>query len=249
MHRFFRKCCSYKFLFGTVLFIGLLPLLGQVTFISGAVAYAQDATPKGNQGTPKGDQTSQAPSGTSSAGNANCPMSPPPPTWAYYPSDGATGWSTGTYSPSRLSPQGSSVCVAASGKVVYVEKPEADGDIDYYMVLDDPYKYLAGSNKQINIVRTFSGISRDCKRTCEMIWEDMPRDGGHLPELQAGDQVTVTGAWVTDTWHGHNEMHPIFVQNGASSGPQYGGSPASSSNPYRDCRDENNNQCVGYYQV
>jgi hypothetical protein len=117
VHRFFRKCCSYKFLFGTVLFIGLLPLLGQVTFISGAVAYAQDATPKGNQGTPKGDQTSQAPSGTSSAGNANCPISPPPPTWAYYPSDGATGWSTGTYSPSRLSPQGSSVCVAASGKV------------------------------------------------------------------------------------------------------------------------------------
>jgi hypothetical protein len=138
--------------------------------------------------------------------------------------------------------------VQASGRIVYVEKGEYDGDIDYYIELDPAFKYLAGSSKQLNIVRTFSGISQECKQKCDMIWEAMPRDSGHLPELGPNTSVTVTGAWVTDKNHGHNELHPIFVQNGATSGPQYGGSKATDGrDAYWRCLDENNNRCVGYY--
>lgn len=79
----------------------------------------------------------------------------------------------------------------------------------------------------------------------------MPRDGGHLPKPAVGDRVTFVGAWVTDTEHGWNEIHPVWreILNGGvfTSGPKNGGSPAAdrSKNAAADCRDHGH-LCTGY---
>jgi hypothetical protein len=79
----------------------------------------------------------------------------------------------------------------------------------------------------------------------------MPRDGGHLPKPKKGDHVTLVGAWVLDTEHGWQELHPVWreILNGSvyTSGPQNGGSPASdrSKNAAADCRDHGQ-LCTGY---
>ena len=60
----------------------------------------------------------------------------------------------------------------------------------------------------------------------------------------------MVGAWVLDTEHGWNELHPVWRLTGKlyKSGPQYGGSPAGdrSKNGEQDCRDQNGHVCVGY---
>lgn len=65
----------------------------------------------------------------------------------------------------------------------------------------------------------------------DLVVEFMPRDGSHLPKPRKGDHVTLVGAWVLDTEHGWQELHPVWreILNGNvyTSGPQNGGSPAS----------------------
>lgn len=84
-----------------------------------------------------------------------------------------------------------------------------------------------------------------------LLVEFMPRDGGHLPVPSVGDHISLTGAWVLDTDHGWNELHPVWSETLAGvrfrSGPQYGGSPASvgSSEAAADCTD-NGVACQGY---
>jgi hypothetical protein len=85
-----------------------------------------------------------------------------------------------------------------------------------------------------------------------LVVEFMPRDGGHLPVPTGGATITVVGAWVFDARHGWNEIHPVWweILHGHvyTSGPQYGGSPASEqgANAEGDCRDQNGHKCVGY---
>jgi hypothetical protein len=43
-----------------------------------------------------------------------------------------------------------------------------------------------------------------------LVVEFMARDGGHLPEPRVGDRVTLVGAWVLDSEHGWNEIHPVW---------------------------------------
>ena len=86
-----------------------------------------------------------------------------------------------------------------------------------------------------------------------LVVEFMARDGGHLPTPAVGDHVRLTGAWVDDTDHGWNELHPVWsvqINGGAvsRSGPQYGGSPPSdrSYDAAEGCRDQNGASCQGY---
>jgi hypothetical protein len=84
-----------------------------------------------------------------------------------------------------------------------------------------------------------------------LLVEFMPRDGGHLPAPRVGERIELTGAWVLDTNHGWNELHPVWSEMVAGityrSGPQYGGSPADvgSSQAAADCT-YHGAKCRGY---
>jgi hypothetical protein len=63
----------------------------------------------------------------------------------------------------------------------------------------------------------------------------------------------LTGAWVDDTQHAWNELHPVWAVslNGGrtrTSGPQYGGSPPGdrSYDAAGDCRTSSGARCLGY---
>ena len=119
------------------------------------------------------------------------------------------------YHPERL--QVLSPCHRATG-VVEIVRTEEDGDLHFDMQLDPAYRsMLAPANAEQN---------------GDLVVEFMPRDDGHLPPPQVGDRVTLVGAWVDDTDHAWNELHPVWAVRIAGgtwhrSGPQYGGSPSS----------------------
>ena len=84
-----------------------------------------------------------------------------------------------------------------------------------------------------------------------LVVEYMPRDGGHLPEPSVGDSVRLIGAWVDDTQHSWNEIHPVWAAsvNGGSwhtSGPRFGGDAARyrSYNAAGGCRTASGNRCT-----
>jgi hypothetical protein len=143
----------------------------------------------------------------------------------------------GVYHPERLQVMAS--CRVAAGTVVRVHH-EPDGDLHIDVALDFAYSMLIN---EVN--RSEQGGS--------LLAEFMPRDGGHLATPSVGDHIRLTGAWVDDTDHGWNELHPVWsvqINGGAisRSGPQYGGSPAydRSSDAAEGCRDQSGSACSGY---
>jgi hypothetical protein len=141
----------------------------------------------------------------------------------------------GVYHPSRLTIL--KVCQRASGSIEHVILEE-DGDLHIRLRLDPTYAALTNA---VN----------DAKQHGDLVVEFMPRDGGHLPRPRVGARVTLVGAWVTDSEHGWNELHPVWreISNGSvyTSGPQNGGSPATdrSKSAAADCRDHGH-LCTGY---
>jgi hypothetical protein len=130
-------------------------------------------------------------------------------------------------------------CRIAAGSVAQVHH-EPDGDLHIDVALDPAYSSLVDE------------VNRS-EHHGALVVEFMPRDGGHLPAPAAGDHIRLTGAWVDDTNHGWNELHPVWsvqINGGAvsRSGPQYGGSPASdrSYDAAEGCRDQNGASCQGY---
>ena len=104
------------------------------------------------------------------------------------------------------------------------------------LAVDAPYRYLLNDANE--------GL---------LVVELMPRDGDHLPAPEVGARVVLTGAWVLDTDHGWNEIHPVWAESidGGpifESGPQYGGSLSESGyeTASEDCRTESEEECVGY---
>ena len=143
----------------------------------------------------------------------------------------------GVYHPERL--QVLAPCRIAVGGVVQV-RHEPDGDLHIDVALDGAYSSLIDEANR-------------SEQHGALVVEFMARDGGHLPAPAVGDHIRLTGAWVDDTDHGWNELHPVWsVQsNGGGvsrSGPQYGGSPASdrSYDAAAGCRDQNGASCQGY---
>ena len=106
--------------------------------------------------------------------------------------------------------------------------------------LDSPYRSLLAPANQ-------------SRQHGDLVVEFMARDGGHLPEPSVGDRLSLTGAWVDDTQHSWNELHPVWavsLNGGATdtSGPRFGGSPAGdrSYNAADDCRTNIGPRCQGY---
>lgn len=143
----------------------------------------------------------------------------------------------GVYHPSRLRVLDS--CRHASGRVASV-RHEPDGDLHIDVALDRPYRDLLAPANQ-------------AQQHGDLVVEFMARDGGHLPEPRVAQRIALTGAWVDDTQHGWNELHPVWAVslNGGSprhSGPQFGGSPEAgrSYNAADDCRTASGKKCLGY---
>jgi hypothetical protein len=73
---------------------------------------------------------------------------------------------------------------------------EEDGDLHVLVDLD------ASSRRLIANGRSETGA---------LTVEFMPRDGGHLPEPSPGARIALTGAWVFDSQHDWNELHPVWT--------------------------------------
>lgn len=130
-------------------------------------------------------------------------------------------------------------CQHAVGTVAFV-RHEQDGDLHIGVTLDSRYGALLDA-------------ANGSQQHGDLVVEFMARDGGHLPEPHAGEHIALTGAWVDDTQHGWNELHPVWsvsLNGGAThiSGPQFGGSPAEdrSSDAAGDCRTATGTRCAGY---
>ena len=122
-------------------------------------------------------------------------------------------------------------------------RDEPDGDLHIDVALDGAYRRLlrAGNYSQ---------------QHGDLVVEFMARDGGHLPAPAPGDSVRLVGAWVDDTEHGWNEIHPVWrvsIDDGRwdSSGPQFGGSRSTdrSYDAASDCRTAGGRTCRGYGSV
>jgi hypothetical protein len=142
----------------------------------------------------------------------------------------------GVYHPDRL--QVLSSCRSAAG-MVDVVRTEEDGDLHFDIRLDPAYRsMLAPGNSEEN---------------GDLVVEYMPRDYGRLSAPHVGDRITLIGAWVDDTEHSWNELHPVWAArigggDWQRSGPQYGGSPtaARSYNAISSCRTAAGATCRGY---
>lgn len=144
---------------------------------------------------------------------------------------------SGVYHPSRL--RVLDHCRRALGTVDRV-RHEQDGDLHVDVALSYDYRSLLDAEN----VTAQRG---------DLVVEFMARDGGHLPEPHVGQQIALTGAWVDDTLHGWNELHPVWsvsLNGGAThvSGPQFGGSPSGdrSYDAAADCRTQTGARCRGY---
>jgi hypothetical protein len=146
----------------------------------------------------------------------------------------------GVYHPSRLEVR--DPCRPAVGTVAFV-KHEEDGDLHIDVALDAAYRGLLDSQNEM-------------EQHGDLVVEFMARDGGHLPEPNVGDRISLRGAWVDDLQHGWNELHPVWsvALNGARtqvSGPQFGGSQEDdrSYDAAGDCRTLAGTPCKGYGSV
>jgi len=130
-------------------------------------------------------------------------------------------------------------CRRAIGTVADIDH-EPDGDLHVYVALDRHFRYLLAR-------RNFTAIHGS------LLAEFMPRDAGHLPAPRMHDRVILVGAWVYDRRQAWHEFHPVWYvringRAGHVSGPQFGGSPANSSedSAAATCRTAAGAVCRGY---
>jgi hypothetical protein len=105
-----------------------------------------------------------------------------------------------------------SSCKTASGTITHSDV-QADGDGHYYMKVDRQYAWMLNKANKA----TYGGTL-----ILEIVPADQPgcvkgkpvKDGictaAHLRALKIGQHVTVTGPWVWDSYHGWNEIHPVW---------------------------------------
>lgn len=102
----------------------------------------------------------------------------------------------GVYAPARLKILDR--CFTVTGVVADDINKALDGDITFGLILDDVDKRLIND---VNVANYHGNLHI----------EIVPFDQGRVLTPKPGDTITVTGPWVTDLAHGHNEIHPAFV--------------------------------------
>lgn len=91
-----------------------------------------------------------------------------------------------------------STCETAVG-IVHDMSKQDDGDYQFNLEVNDQYKKLLNhaNNNQVNGMLVIEIIPKDQNSNLVQI----PKDG---------DKIESIGAWVTDTPHGWNEIHPAW---------------------------------------
>ena len=142
----------------------------------------------------------------------------------------------GVYHPDRLLVL--DPCKLVSGRVALIRPHEEDGDLHFDVAVADKGLLRSGNYGEQE------GL---------LVVEFTPRDFGHLPPPSVGDRGTLLGAWVDDSQHDWNEIHPVWAVsiNGGPfhrSGPQFGGAPpyARSADALASCRTASGARCTGY---
>jgi hypothetical protein len=164
-----------------------------------------------SSGTPDTRHTSK-PHRSSSAATTHTPT----PTPTASPSGAAcdTKFEQFTYHPARLHRLAN--CITATGTIIKI-KQEPDGDDHIQIKLDPQFQTLmnAANRDTANaITRGYFIIEPDCvggpvtqadaQGPCKGA---VPPPG--FPLLKVGAHLAITGPWVLDADHGHNEIHPI----------------------------------------
>ena len=101
----------------------------------------------------------------------------------------------GVYAPARLKVL--HPCVTVTGVVRDDIEHAQDGDITFGLLLSGDDKRLINDTN----IKNYDGA---------LHIEIVPMDQQRIPAPHPGDRITVTGPWVTDTVHGHNEIHPAL---------------------------------------
>jgi hypothetical protein len=101
----------------------------------------------------------------------------------------------GVYAPARL--RVLDPCVTATGTVIHVYEQARDGDLVFDLELDASYDYMLNEGNRQN---THGGLHI----------EIIPADQDRLTLPEVGQRLRVTGPWVLDQPHGHNEIHPVW---------------------------------------
>lgn len=101
----------------------------------------------------------------------------------------------GVYAPVRLKVL--DPCVTVTGVVRDDIQHAQDGDITFGLLLSGDDTRLVND---VN-VQNYGGA---------LHIEIVPMDQQRVQAPHPGDRITVTGPWVTDTVHGHNEIHPAL---------------------------------------
>jgi len=109
-------------------------------------------------------------------------------------------------------------CFSVSGPLVYGERWEGDGDLNYYLRLNST------PNNQVE-VKNLQRWSQ-AQNTANFLEETMPDDQGDLPapcldpngSPCKGISMTFVGALIYDNNHGWKEIHPAYSQSGGASG-------------------------------
>lgn len=101
----------------------------------------------------------------------------------------------GVYAPRRL--QVLDPCLTVEGTVRDDVQKAEDGDITFGLYLSEADQRLINDVNRAN----YDGA---------LHIEIVPEDQARVPPPKPGDKIRVTGPWVTDLAHGHNEIHPAY---------------------------------------
>jgi hypothetical protein len=119
-----------------------------------------------------------------------------------------------TYHPARLVRLKD--CVTVTGTVMVI-RHEADGDLHVQFKLDAPYLGLmnsANADTSNPITGGYFIIEPDCVGGPVTQADAVQACSGAIPPpgfalLKVGAHLSVSGPYVNDSQHGHNEVHPI----------------------------------------
>jgi len=102
-------------------------------------------------------------------------------------------------------------CVTVTGTIDRACRKEHDGDLHCFLKVDKQFKYMLNA---ANMKHQFGDLvfepicvnrptQKDAVQACKGFSQS-------FPEIKVGNRVAVTGDYVNDTAHQHNEQHPVY---------------------------------------
>lgn len=100
-------------------------------------------------------------------------------------------------------------CATITGTIIG-KRPEKDGDIHTFLKVDPQFDYMLNDMNRthekgaliIEPMCVGKVTQEDAKKACRGFSQN-------FPDLKVGSHVEVTGVYIFDREHGHNELHPV----------------------------------------